>query len=75
MSVKRKGRPIKAQAEQAPDMMVLSTRVRTETRNAIAAAAKESGRTLSAEIEYRLRRSLLEHREIVEVLIQRKVSE
>lgn len=37
--------------------VVLSTRIGADTRKAIESAAKRSGRTLSAEIEFRLRRS------------------
>ena len=46
---------------------VLSTRIREDTRNSLEAAAKHSGRSLSQEIEYRLRRSFDEDKRIFEL--------
>ncbi|MGC8536966.1 MAG: hypothetical protein ACP5QR_15810 [Rhizomicrobium sp.] len=45
---------------------VLSTRIGADTRKAIEVAAKRSGRTLSAEIEYRLRRSFDEDDSLID---------
>jgi len=42
--------------EYAGKSQVLSTRIRPDTREALRSAAKASGRSLSQEIEYRLRR-------------------
>jgi hypothetical protein len=46
---------------------VLSTRIRPDTREALSAAAKASGRSLSQEIEHRLRRSFLEDEKIADM--------
>jgi hypothetical protein len=51
---------------------VLSTRIRPETRAALEAAAKESGRSLSQEIEFRLRSTFLEDEKIVDVFGSKK---
>jgi hypothetical protein len=46
--------------EYAGKSKVLSTRIRPDTREALSTAAAASGRSLSQEIEHRLRRSFLE---------------
>lgn len=50
--------------EYAGKSKVLSTRIRPDTRAALSKAAKTSGRSLSQEIEHRLRRSFSEDAEI-----------
>ena len=60
MTTKRKRRPgggRKPQGEFAGKRAVLSTRITQETRNRLKAAARASGRSLSQEIEFRLRAS------------------
>lgn len=50
--------------EYAGKSQVLSTRIRADTRAALVAAAKRSGRSLSQEIEHRLRRTFQEDERI-----------
>jgi hypothetical protein len=58
--------------EYANKSKVLSTRIREDTRKALENAALASGRSLSQEIEYRLRRSFDEDRKLIEVFGSRK---
>jgi hypothetical protein len=55
MAVGQRGRKPKGNYKQKTE--VLSTRIRADTKAALAAAAKEHGHSLSQEIENRLRRS------------------
>jgi hypothetical protein len=53
--------------EYANKSAVLSTRITSDLKNSLASAAKSSGRSLSQEIEYRLRRSFDEDRNIFDL--------
>jgi hypothetical protein len=53
--------------EYAEKSAVLSTRIREDTRQALTDASKASGRSLSQEIEYRLRRSFDDDARIVDI--------
>jgi hypothetical protein len=57
----------KPRGESAGKSTVFSTRITPELRRAIERAAAESGRSLSQEIEFRLRRSFDEDAKIVEI--------
>lgn len=54
----------KPRGEYAGKSKVLSTRIRPDLRAALDAASKKSGRSLSQEIEYRLRRTFTDEKEI-----------
>lgn len=54
----------KPRGEYAGKSKVLSTRIRPDLRAALDAASKESGRSLSQEIEHRLRRTFTDEKEI-----------
>jgi hypothetical protein len=53
------------QGEYAGKSQVLSTRIRPDTRAALQEASKKSGRSLSQEIEHRLRRTFIEDKKEV----------
>jgi len=57
-------RGAKPKGEYAGKSGVLSTRIRQDTRDALQSAKNQSGRSLSQEIEYRLRRSFDEDENI-----------
>jgi hypothetical protein len=58
--------------EYAGKSQVLSTRIRPDTREALQSAANASGRSLSQEIEYRLRRGLESDDKIKELFGSRR---
>jgi hypothetical protein len=58
----------KAHQEFGDQKAVLSTRISNDTRDALEAAAKASGRPLSREVEHRLRRSFDDDAKISETL-------
>ena len=62
----------KPKGEYSGKSAVFSTRIRPDTRDALWQAAKASGRTLSQEVEFRLRRSIDEDGELVLAPLVRK---
>lgn len=58
--------------EYGDKSQVLSTRIRADTRAALVAAAENSGRSLSQEIEHRLRRTFTDDKNIVDVFGSRR---
>ena len=60
----RRGR--KPKGEYVGKTEVFSTRLRPDTKAAIVAAAAKSGRSMSQEVEHRLRRSFDEDRDLIE---------
>jgi hypothetical protein len=56
----------KPRGEYTGKSVVFSTRLRADTKEALANAAKRSGRSLSQEAEHRLRRSFDEDRDLIE---------
>ena len=60
----RRGR--KPKGEYVGKTKVFSTRLRADTKSALGRAAAKSGRSLSQEVEHRLRRSFDEDRDLFE---------
>jgi hypothetical protein len=58
--------------EYGDKSQVLSTRIRADTRAALVAAAENSGRSLSQEIEHRLRRTFTDDENIVDAFGSRR---
>jgi hypothetical protein len=58
--------------EYGDKSQVLSTRIRADTRASLVAAAESSGRSLSQEIEHRLRRTFTDDRNIVDAFGSRR---
>lgn len=58
--------------EYAGKSAVLSTRIQPETRGHLVGAAKASGRSLSQEIEYRLQRTFIEDKNIIDAFGSRR---
>jgi hypothetical protein len=60
------------QGEYENKSQVLSTRIRADTRRALVSAAEKSGRSLSQEIEHRLRRTFIEDNRIEDAFGNRR---